>query len=272
MFDPKRRSYLLYPDRRLPGFLERNLLDVQTKELPEVAALLREGRADLFETQADGGVRFASHLSNRYDVEMALQDQPAVARILGDAYERLLDHKSFTGRSGTMFGYEGLGCIYWHMVAKLLLAVQEVAFAASDAKSPFLDDLIKLYREVRSGLGYYKTPAEYGAFPYDPYSHTPGEGGAQQPGMTGQVKEEILTRWGELGLRWKSGQLRFDPVLFDHEELPPEGELRFTYQRVPFVIRRADTPYLWIQDPRGKHSSSGPIDLMGALGVEVGIN
>ena len=58
-----------------------------------------------------------------------------------------------------------------------------------------------LYYRVREGIGFNKTPAEYGAFPTDPYSHTPGHGGAQQPGMTGQVKEEILTRWGELGLR-----------------------------------------------------------------------
>ena len=32
----------------------------------------------------------------------------------------------------------------------------------------------------------------------DPYSHTPGGAGAKQPGMTGQVKEEVITRLGEL--------------------------------------------------------------------------
>ena len=37
----------------------------------------------------------------------------------------MFDHKSFTGRSGTFFGYEGLGSIYWHMVSKLLVAAQE---------------------------------------------------------------------------------------------------------------------------------------------------
>ena len=40
-------------------------------------------------------------------------------------FEEIFDHKSFTGRSGTFFGYEGLGSIYWHMVSKLLLSVQE---------------------------------------------------------------------------------------------------------------------------------------------------
>ncbi len=38
----------------------------------------------------------------------------------------------------------------------------------------------------------------YGAIPTDPYSHTPGFAGAQQPGMTGPVKEDIC-RLGELG-------------------------------------------------------------------------
>ncbi len=60
---------------------------------------------------------------------------------------------------------------------------------------------------MRDGLGYRKGAADWGAFPADPYSHTPGEGGAQQPGMTGQVKEEILTRWGELGLRVRHGKV-----------------------------------------------------------------
>ena len=52
----------------------------------------------------------------------------------------------------------------------------------------------QLYYDIRGGLSAAKTPEEYGAFPYDPYSHTPDNSGAQQPGMTGQVKEEIITR------------------------------------------------------------------------------
>ena len=65
----------------------------------------------------------------------------------------------------------------------------------------------------RDGLGFAKTPAEFGAFPTDPYSHTPRHAGAQQPGMTGQVKEEILTRLGELGVEVEGGRVRFRPLL-----------------------------------------------------------
>ena len=71
---------------------------------------------------------------------------------------------------------------------------------------------------MRGGLGFNKTPVEYGAFPADPYSHTPKHAGAQQPGMTGQVKEEILTRFGELGLRVSDGTVRFEPSLLRPSE------------------------------------------------------
>ena len=54
--------------------------------------------------------------------------------LLLDIFEEVFDHKSFTGRSGTFFGYEGLGSIYWHMVSKLLLAVQETYQRAIDNK------------------------------------------------------------------------------------------------------------------------------------------
>ena len=238
LYCARRRSFLLYPDRPLPRFLERNRLDADALALPVVQRLLAEGRSDLLQRQPDGTVRFAPALSNRGDLEAAAADLGDAARPLAEAYERLLDHHAFTGRSGTMFAYEGLGCIYWHMVAKLLLAVQEQVFAASDAGAPELPALVAHYRRVRDGLGYRKTPAEYGAFPADPYSHTQAEGGAQQPGMTGQVKEEILTRWGELGVRFEAGRVRFDPVLLDAAELPREGALAFTLRRVPWRIRR----------------------------------
>ncbi len=77
----------------------------------------------------------------------------------------------------------------------------------------FANALVSLYYRVREGIGFNKTPAEYGAFPTDPYSHTPKHIGAQQPGMTGQVKEEILTRFAELGVRVHDGAVRFDPCL-----------------------------------------------------------
>jgi hypothetical protein len=114
-----------------------------------------------------------------------------------------------------MFGFEGLGSIYWHMVSKLMLAVEENFFTCVEQgeSDELTRQIASLYYRVRDGIGFNKTPVEYGAFPMDPYSHTPKHSGAQQPGMTGQVKEEILTRFGELGLRIKDGQVSFVPSL-----------------------------------------------------------
>jgi hypothetical protein len=171
-------------------------------------------------------------------------------------YEATFQHHAFTGRSGTMYKYEGLGCTYWHMVSKLVLAIQENAIQAR-ARGEDVTALVGAYYRVRGGLGAAKTPAEYGAFPVDPYSHTPAHMGAQQPGMTGQVKEGVLIRMAELGLRVADGRLSFDPFLLRPSELLgepgrfealdvdqqavrvdlPAGSLAFTVCQVPVVYR-----------------------------------
>lgn len=156
-----------------------------------------------------------------------------------------------------MFGYEGLGCIYWHMVSKLLLAVQE-NYQASFAMDPASEQTRKLaeyYYKVRAGIGFNKSPENYGAFPTDPYSHTPKQAGAQQPGMTGQVKEEVITRFGELGLNIDNGVITILPTLLKREELLKSDseyvcqnvlgeqerysltkrQIAFTYCQVPFI-------------------------------------
>ena len=59
-------------------------------------------------------------LPSKYQKLVAQEEQQVLA-----IYEKVFNHKAFTGRSGTFYGYEGLGSIYWHMVSKLLLAVEE---------------------------------------------------------------------------------------------------------------------------------------------------
>jgi hypothetical protein len=132
-----------------------------------------------------------------------------------------------------MYAYEGIGSIYWHMVSKLLLATQEVFYNAT-ANNEDKDTLISLgtlYYKIRSGLSAEKTAKEYGAFPYDPYSHTPKNKGAQQPGMTGQVKEEIITRMSELGCKVLSGKLTFNISLLKKSEFLKEKSV-FNYMNV----------------------------------------
>lgn len=149
-------------------------------------------------------------------------------------YEQVFNHSEFTGRSGTFYKYEGLGCIYWHMVSKLLLAVGEnIQRFADEADPETLSALCHHYYAVQAGIGAHKSPAEYGSFPFDPYSHTPSMAGVQQPGMTGQVKEDILNRWFELGLQVKKGELHISELMLREEEFLGD-KLCFTYCATPF--------------------------------------
>ena len=176
-------------------------------------------------------------------------------------FEEVFNHKAFTGRSGTFFGYEGLGSIYWHMVSKLLLAVQENCLIAvqNNESDVLIGKLFDHYYEIQAGIGVHKSPELYGAFPTDPYSHTPGGKGAQQPGMTGQVKEDVLSRIGELGVFVSAGKIVFNPRLLRASEFLKtpkafkytaiskedktieltEGALGFTYCQVPVVYKNS---------------------------------
>jgi hypothetical protein len=106
------------------------------------------------------------------------------------------------------------------MVSKLLLSVNECYYQAlkENTDEETLGKIISHYYEIRAGIGLNKTPEVYGAFPTDAYSHTPGNAGAQQPGMTGQVKEDILARFGELGVFVSEGKVYFDSSLLRKEE------------------------------------------------------
>ncbi len=264
-------SFMLYPDRKLPSFLEKNrIAKDQVDAIPLLGELLASGDERIVLRDADGEYRFNGDFGNASDLDAQLDrlaaehgDAVDAAReSLHDLFEDVFDHKSFTGRSGTMFGFEGLGSIYWHMVSKLLLAVEENFFAALEqgADETVIERLGQLYYRVREGIGFNKTPDDYGAFPTDPYSHTPGHSGAKQPGMTGQVKEEIIARYGELGLRVRDGAARFQPALlracefnsdaleycyldvdnnWQHLAVPVDG-LAFTWCQVPIVYTLSD--------------------------------
>jgi hypothetical protein len=273
LYRPDQRSFMLYPERRLPGFLERNTVPAEgVAAVPLLQDLLAAGDPSLLARDRDGVHRFHGDLRNREDLAEAL-DRLARDRRWRDAVERdraavlalfeeVFQHASYTGRSGVMYGYEGLGCIYWHMVAKLLLAAQENVLRAErdEAPPPVREGLVGMYYRIRAGIGYERTVVEYGAFPTDPYSHTPPDGGARQPGMTGQVKEEILTRLGELGVRVDGGLVRFAPTLLEGREFLAEpadfdffdlsgsersialdaGSLAFTLCQTPVVYRRGE--------------------------------
>jgi hypothetical protein len=240
LYRDDQHSYLLYPAKQLPDFADKNRVpDTVLEESPRLRRMLDGGDHSVVARDADGQLRFHADLHNADALRARLEGfPPAETAAVLSAYEAVFNHKAFTGRSGTMYGYEGIGCIYWHMVAKLLLAAQEVfdAARAAGADPAVVDALRDRYYDVRAGLGFAKTPQEFGAFPLDPYSHTPAFAGARQPGMTGQVKEEILARWGELGVTVDGGVVTFDPALLRDQEYVDAGA-SFSYIDVGGVQR-----------------------------------
>jgi hypothetical protein len=221
----------------------------------------------------NGNFHNANYLNEALDLlknqneyhDLVVKESDAILQIFEDVF----NHKAFTGRSGTFFAFEGLGSIYWHMVSKLHLAVLEVIEKAHQDQedSTVIEALSNHYYEIGKGIGVHKTPEVYGAFTTDPYSHTPMHRGAQQPGMTGQVKEDVLTRKGELGIKVVEGKLIFEPTLIPKNQFLQEeeivnfidfdnkpfsltlekGSLAFTICQVPIVYKMANTTQIEVK-------------------------
>lgn len=269
LFREDQYSYLLYPNKELKGFLERNTINPEAVHSSALLQkLVEDGNTQIIEKDINNEYHFNGNFKNASDVLAGLEKLSETkyqdliesdTNLVLEAFEEVFNHKAFTGRSGTFYGYEGLGSIYWHMVSKLLLAVQEscLSAVAANESDEIIGRLLEHYYEINEGIGVHKSPSLYGAFPTDPYSHTPGGKGAQQPGMTGQVKEDILSRFGELGVFVKDGKLSFNPCLLRKSEFVSEDKnfnyinlekeqkiikleknsLGFTYCQVPIVYK-----------------------------------
>jgi hypothetical protein len=251
--------------------MAKNILPVGlVNQSPLLKQLLEDGNTEIILCDVRGGYHFNGDFRNADDVREAVQRLAATDRykhLLNDAenqlasmFENIFCHHQFTGRSETFFAYEGLGSIYWHMVSKLALAVIETIVEARKAGTEIdplhLGRLLAHYREIRFGIGATKSPAEYGAFPTDPYSHTPAHTGAQQPGMTGQVKEDILARFHEIGVRIHLGQLSFDPTMLERAE----------YARAEEMV--ADTTGT-MRDVLSAYPTECPVFVFSLLGIPV---
>ena len=251
LYRPDQNSYILYPNKELPKFLEKNNIPKASIDKSELLTLLMSNNNNaIVNKDVKGEYHFNGNFHNAGDLNEALiqlKNQKEYQQLVVkesnqilQIFEEVFNHKAFTGRSGTFFAFEGLGSIYWHMVSKLHLAVLEVIEKAhnDNADSEVINALSLHYDEIGKGIGVHKTPELYGAFPTDPYSHTPMHKGAQQPGMTGQVKEDILTRKGELGIKVTEGKLSFQPTLIPQNQfLQQDEKVSFVnFENNPFSI------------------------------------
>lgn len=301
IFQPEQYSYMLYPNRVLKTFINKNTIPKDVvEECGLIKSLAEAGHRSLVEKDKAGDYHFAGDLHNKEDVLTELEkikekDLVDVSEedieVLLEGFERVFNHLAFTGRSGTMYGYEGLGSIYWHMVSKLLLATQENVFKAQEEKADgvTMGKLLDHYYEIRAGIGINKEPKLYGAFPTDAYSHTPDGGGVRQPGLTGQVKEDVLNRWAELGVQIKNGRMVFNPVILNKSEFLSEaktlayfkdgkedieviidkGEIAYTYCGVLVRYRLAEKDALIVTASNGGVLRSDKLELGSELSQEV---
>ena len=269
LFRPDQYSYVLYPNKELPRFdVKNNISSDQVKASALLQQLVDNGNTQIITKDSQGHYHFNGTFNNAESLKEALSKLPEHVygslvekdtELLLETFEAIFDHKAFTGRSGTFFGYEGLGSIYWHMVSKLLLSVQETCLLAieNNESDVVVGKLLEHFYEINEGIGVHKSPELYGAVPTDPYSHTPATKGAQQPGMTGQVKEDILSRFGELGVYVSDGKLLFNarllrleeflesPKTFKYIDVNKEAKnvelekdsLCFTYCQIPIIYK-----------------------------------
>jgi hypothetical protein len=278
LFRPDQYSYILYPNKELPRFSDKN--NIAKKEVQKSALLkqlTKDGNSQIVQVDCLGNYHFNGNFNNADSLKQALTELPEMyeeliekdKKLVLSVFEKIFNHKAFTGRSGTFFGYEGLGSIYWHMVSKLLLAAQESSLKAieNNESDVLIGKMLDHYFEIYEGIGVHKSPELYGAFPTDPYSHTPAGKGAQQPGMTGQVKEDVLCRFGELGVYVKDGKVVFNPKLLrrnefltapstfkyqsinkeDKEIQLQEDSLCFTFCQVPIIYLLSDKEGLKVE-------------------------
>ena len=184
LYRPDQHSYILYPLSSQPSFLgKNNLKPEQWKRSRLLQKMIALGDHRLVAADVQGGVHFQADFQNVSVLRQALArlKDPALAalareeeQLICDLYEEVFQHRFFTGRSQTMYKYEGVGCIYWHMVSKLLLAVREVLTEAvhDGAKASTLARLREQYNDIRDGLGPHKTSGEFGAVPMVPDTPT----------------------------------------------------------------------------------------------------
>jgi len=268
LYRADQNSYTLYPNKRLATFLEKNNIPAKDAESAVIKALLSKGSGEIVAQDLRGGVHFNAAFNNAEFLKSALAKlgkkvSADDARYLLDLYERMFNHQAFTGRSGTFYKYEGLGSIYWHMVSKLLLAVAEnIEKAVADgASASEIKRLKEQYADIKAGIGAHKSPKLYGSFPFDAYSHTPLMAGAQQPGMTGQVKEDIITRFFELGVEVSGGVITFKDYMLDPSEFIDGKRLSFTYCGVPFEYNLTGKKGITVTYPDGSQKSVDALSL-----------
>ena len=111
LYRADQNSYILYPDRPLPRFLEKNNVPIGEVEKSKLLmSMLERDDRRIVVRDIEGGIHFNASFCNSTILEQALLElkksefgqlaKKEEQQILA-LYEEVFDHQSFTGRSGT---------------------------------------------------------------------------------------------------------------------------------------------------------------------------
>ena len=177
IYRPDQKTFMLYPDRQPGSFLDKNHISTEKwSAISLLRAMAEQGDERICEVDTQGNAHFNAELNSAAELGQVLNNLEndyghlvsGCSADLFELYEELFQHHSFTGRSGGMFGFEGLGCVYWHMVGKLLLATQESWLRAveQNESEKNCNALARYYYRVRDGMGSIKSRKSTAPFPW----------------------------------------------------------------------------------------------------------
>ena len=274
MYRPDQRSYLLYPNRRLPRFVEKNNIPRKRARPFQAAAEAGCGWQPAAGGTGCGWPAITSMVPSpmpgmwlKSSKNWPARGMPASSRARPGWSWTSSNACSITSRlpdvrahsSATRVWVASTGTWFPNFCwprrkpfSALLIRVLRGPFSKN------WPNVITIYAQASATTNH---PVNTEPFRWIPIRTRPAHTGARQPGLTGQVKEDILCRMGELGIFVQDGQIHFCPALLKRTDFLSEGtdfwyydwaghsrrlklkpgSLAFTYCQVPIVYQLART-------------------------------
>jgi len=180
LYRPDIESFLLYPAVPPKSFLAKNVISEEScVSNALLVTCLEVGDTTIVLRDVSGVCRFAPELGDRSALLNALDNCESHSVLASLAvqhraetvalYEEVFGHHSYTGRSSSMYAFEGIGSVYWHMVAKLLVGIQQTMgrVPGGEGADEGHERLTNLYWKIRAGMGPKKLARSWGAIPTD---------------------------------------------------------------------------------------------------------
>ena len=212
LYRPDQHSYMLYPNRPSRASSTRTTWRRPTKQGSKLFhAMVEAGNRDIVTRDCDGGFHFHGNFNKgmalrRCPAALPARAQPLVERRAGAVEARSTRASSTTrpspaapARSSATRASAASTGTWCRSCAWPRLKSYEAAVAQSEPA-----EVVGRLAEITSSQRGHRRAQESGrlrCLPDRSRTRTPRAAGAQQPGMTGQVKEDLLCRFGELGVR-----------------------------------------------------------------------